>query len=100
LSHCVRLAGADVLSSLEIRRWLRQEAPSYCAEFGEGERFWQPRYYSFEIYEQAKLEEKLTYMHLNPVRAGLVTRATDWRWSSARWYEWGRTVGFPIGRVS
>jgi REP element-mobilizing transposase RayT len=42
------------------------------------------------------LEEKLTYMHLNPVRAGLVTTATQWRWSSARWYIEGRTVGVPI----
>jgi len=88
------------LSSREIREWSRREAPSYFAGFGQGERFWQPRYYSFEIYEQAKLEEKRTYMHLNPVRAGLVTRATDWRWSSARWYEWGRTVGVPIAWVS
>jgi putative transposase len=27
------------------------------------------------------------YFHLNPVRRGLVTRAVDWPWSSARWYE-------------
>ena len=54
------------------------------------------RNYSFEIYETAKLEEKLQYMHENPVRAGLVKRPTDWRWSSARWHEWWRTVGVPI----
>ncbi|MEX0718640.1 MAG: hypothetical protein WD066_18750 [Planctomycetaceae bacterium] len=35
-------------------------------------------------------------MHLNPVRAGLVSRAIDWRWSSARWYLEGRPVGLPI----
>ena len=68
----------------------------YHAEFGEGDRFWQPKYYSFEIFSRQKLEEKLNYMHLNPVRAGLVQRAVDWRWSSARWYEWSRTVGVPI----
>jgi len=28
--------------------------------------------------------EKLNYIHLNPVRAGLVERAIDYRWSSAR----------------
>jgi putative transposase len=83
-------------SSLHIRAWLRTEAPHYCREFGEGRRFWLPKYYSFEIYETAKLEEKLDYMHLNPVRRGLVAKATDWRWSSARWYEWGRDVGVPI----
>ena len=28
--------------------------------------------------------EKVNYIHQNPVRAGLVDRATDYRWSSAR----------------
>lgn len=28
----------------------------------------------------------MDYMHENPVRRGLCQRATDWRWSSARWY--------------
>ena len=29
----------------------------------------------------------IDYIHLNPVRRGLVGRASDWRWSSAGWYE-------------
>lgn len=29
----------------------------------------------------------IDYIHLNPVRRGLVARAVDWQWSSARWYE-------------
>lgn len=86
-------------SSLNIRKWYRETAPEYFREIGEGNRFWQPKYYSFELYETAKIEEKLTYMHLNPVRRGLVERATDWKWSSARWYEDGRTVGVPIAWV-
>jgi putative transposase len=28
----------------------------------------------------------IDYIHLNPVRRGLVKRAVDWRWSSARYY--------------
>ncbi len=83
-------------SSLNIRQWYREDADHYAQSFGEGDRFWQPKYYSFEIYSRQKLEEKLTYMHHNPVRAGLAKRATDWRWSSARWYEWRRSVGVPI----
>jgi putative transposase len=83
-------------SSFHIRNWYRREAARYFEGFGEGNRFWQPKCYSFEIYERAKLEEKLQYMHDNPVRAGLVEHATDWKWSSARWYEWRRSVGVPI----
>jgi putative transposase len=29
----------------------------------------------------------IEYIHLNPVRRGLVRRAVDWKWSSANWYE-------------
>jgi len=83
-------------SSLTIRAWYREVASHYAADFGEGDRFWQPKYFSFEIDCRTKMEEKLAYMHLNPVRAGIVERATDWNWSSTRWYEDGRSVGVPI----
>jgi putative transposase len=83
-------------SSLRIRHWYREEASQYAADFGEGERLWSPKYHAFEIYEQRKLEEKLTYMHMNPVRAVLVSRSIDWPWSSARWYELGESVGVPL----
>ena len=86
-------------SSFRIRTWYRETAPIYFAGFGEGKRFWQARYYAFEIYSRKKLDEKLTYMHLNPVRAGLVERAADWPWSSARWYELRKDVGVPIRRI-
>ncbi|MBS0210170.1 MAG: transposase [Planctomycetes bacterium] len=83
-------------SSMQIRNWLQKRAPEYCLAAGESPRFWQPKYYAFEIYEPDKLHEKLVYMHNNPVKAGLVEQATDWRWSSARWYDQQRTVGVPI----
>jgi REP-associated tyrosine transposase len=79
-----------------IRDWCRQKASKYFEEIGEGDRFWQPKYHSFEIYGNAKLEEKIQCVHSNPVRAGLVKQATDWKWSSARWYEWRKSVGVPI----
>jgi putative transposase len=83
-------------SSFHIRAWYRRGEARYFEGFGEGDRFWQPKYYPFEIYSRFKLEEKLQYMHDNPVRAGLVHQATEWKWSSARWYEWRRSVGVPI----
>ena len=83
------------MSSFQIRSWYRENRLNYFAQM-ENDPFWQPKYYSFEIYSREKMEEKLNYMHLNPVRAGLVERAIDWKWSSARWYESMRTVGVPI----
>jgi len=74
------------MSSFRIRRWYAEHAPNYFSEFGAGDRFWQTKSYTFHIYRERKLQEKLEYIHLNPVRAGLVAKAEDWRWSSARWY--------------
>ena len=62
----------------------------------ESDPIWQPKYYGFNVFTRGKFEEKLQYMHMNPVRAGLVERAIDWRWSSARWYFERRPVGLPI----
>jgi hypothetical protein len=34
----------------------------------------------------------IDYIHANPVRRGLVEKAEDWEWSSARWYAGIRPV--------
>lgn len=70
--------------------------PKYWAQVDDADPIWQPRYYGFNIWSRCKVEEKLDYMHLNPVRAGLVSRAVDWPWSSARWYLEHKSVGVPI----
>jgi hypothetical protein len=57
---------------------------------------WQVRYYGFNIYSERKLREKVEYMHNHPVRAGLVREQTDWPWSSARFWSFGKSVGLPI----
>jgi len=44
---------------------------------------WQGRFASFPM-DEAHLHACLRYVELNPVRAGLVDRPEDWRWSSAR----------------
>ncbi len=38
------------------------------------------------IHSPAEFDEKLRYIHENPVSRGLVALPTDYRWSSARWY--------------
>ena len=51
--------------------------------------FWQPRYYDFNVWSSEKRIEKLKYLHLNPVRRGLVEKPEDWEWSSYRHYSAG-----------
>jgi hypothetical protein len=38
----------------------------------------------FSIFSEAAFMQKVNYIHMNPVRAGLVDRAIDYHWSSAR----------------
>jgi len=83
-------------SSVQIKRLLCPELKSYARFMGPRDPVWQPRYDDFNIDSEKKLREKLEYMHLNPVRAGLVNRPVDWPWNSARFYEPGRTVGVPV----
>lgn len=62
--------------------------------------FWQGRFGCVAM-DEAHLGAALRYVALNPVRAGLVRRAADWPWSSARVHlgqagEDGLTVREPI----
>jgi putative transposase len=83
-------------TSHALKDLLRTRFPNYWSKVHEADPIWQPRYYGFNIWSRAKVEEKLHYMHENPVRAGLVEKAVLWRWSSARWYLDGKSVGLPI----
>src|SRR5207237_7425812 len=50
--------------------------------------FWQRRFYDFNVWSSKKLQEKLDYMHGNPVQRKLVTHPKDWPWSS--WSHYAR----------
>ena len=45
--------------------------------------FWQQHNKPLEIKSQEMFDEKLNYIHQNPVQAGFVTREEDWKYSSA-----------------
>jgi putative transposase len=50
-------------------------------------RFWQEGPgYDRNLNTLAAIEAAIGYINRNPVRRGLVTRAVDWKWSSASWY--------------
>jgi len=86
-------------ASRQLKRFLRGQMREYAKSTERKQPFWQPKYYAINLYTQKKAKEKLDYIHLNPVRGGLVRQACDWRWSSARYYEQGRSVGVPLGWV-
>jgi putative transposase len=57
--------------------------PNGCIEH----RFWQAGGgYDRNVTESRTLFQMIDYIHLNPVRRGLVEHPEDWEWSSARWH--------------
>jgi putative transposase len=51
-------------------------------------RFWQAGGgYDRNIFRDASVPSIVDYIHANPIRRGLVDRATDWEWSSARFWD-------------
>ena len=63
-------------------------------EVGELRRFWQKRFYDFNVWSGKKLKEKLEYMHANPMQRKLVRHPREWPWSS-----WGFYVNGDSGLV-
>jgi len=82
---------------MEIKKHLKVERPNYARHIDLNGPIWQHKYYSFNIHSEMKLREKLSYMHENPVTAGLVEEAVDWAFSSARWYLLAESVGVSVG---
>jgi putative transposase len=72
--------------SRRLRRKRRAPAGQLTLQFPMQQamprRFWQRRYYGFNVYSAAKVIEKLHYMHANPVKERFVKHPGDWPWSS------------------
>ncbi|MCO6046160.1 hypothetical protein NG895_19850 [Aeoliella sp. ICT_H6.2] len=50
-------------------------------------RFWQEGAgFDRNLFSPQAIEASIDYIHTNPVKRGLCDRATDWKWSSARYY--------------
>jgi putative transposase len=73
--------------------YLKTHAPQWLPRISVHEgarlrrRFWQPGGgYDRNITRVETLRAVIDYIHGNPVRRGLVAKAEEWEWSSARWY--------------
>ncbi len=75
IKQLLEAAGSSLLFRLTVRQ--RPGVTTF--------RYWQEGPgYDRNIVEPRTLAAEIDYVHLNPVRRGLCTRADDWRWSSAR----------------
>ncbi|MBI4798987.1 MAG: transposase [Desulfarculus sp.] len=83
-------------SSIQLKRNLKECQWVYAKEISWDEPIWQAGYYSFNIYSEQKLIEKMNYMHSNPVKAGLVDKPEKWQYSSSRHYALGASAGINL----
>jgi len=71
----------------DLGRWMQWLLTSHVRRHHRRRRtsghVWQGRFKAFPIQEDGHLVTVLRYVERNPVRAGLVKRAEDWKWSSA-----------------
>lgn len=51
--------------------------------------FWERNALGIELFTEAVFIQKLNYIHLNPLRAGLCNLPEEYYYSSARFYEYG-----------
>ncbi|MBD3672092.1 MAG: transposase [Planctomycetaceae bacterium] len=78
VKEALHSSGSPLLEKLTI-----QERPGKTVF-----RFWQEGAgYDRNLNREQTVMSAIDYIHENPVRRGLVVRASDWKWSSARWYE-------------
>jgi putative transposase len=78
-----------------LRAKRRRSAGQLSLRFADAQvesgHFWQRRFYDFNVWSARKLQEKLDYMHLNPVKRKLVAHPKDWPWSSWSYYGEGQS---------
>jgi putative transposase len=72
---------------------LRKTGGLKSYEVNEADRqhhFWKRNSLGIELFTPAVFEQKLQYIHQNPVRAGLCTLPEDYKYSSAMFYKDGK----------
>lgn len=101
----IRTAIKEPVSKRAVR-FLSENAPQWLPRITRqhGNRtehcFWQGGGgYDRNIMQGQTLLAMIDYIHMNPVRRGLVEQAIDWKWSSAGWYIAGRTGPLSIDPI-
>jgi putative transposase len=70
----------------DLSRWMQwlltAHVRRYHGHYGSDGHVWQGRFKAFPIQQDEHLLTVIRYVERNPLRANLVIRAEDWRWSS------------------
>ena len=98
-----RHTAAKIIEAVEARNesrkeWLLRLFKCYGQKKGQVYQVWQHENHPIALWSQKVTGQKIDYLHQNPVRAGLVNKASDWRYSSAGQYA-GLKIPPPVLEV-
>lgn len=67
------------------KEWLMNQFTYYgsISSQKQEKQFWKHDNHPFYLYTNKMIQQKIDYIHFNPVQAGFVNRPEDWRLSSA-----------------
>ena len=92
--------------SRQALKWLRENSSQWLPKLAQkrGMRtkhhFWQiGGGYDRNIESYETLDSMIDYIHANPIRRGLTEKASDWKWSSSRWYEIGEVGPIAVDPI-
>jgi len=94
--HFIIFINGDKLSAF-MRDFKKYVSQKIVKDYKINEsRIWFPRYDRVAIFSEEIMRTKLENIHNNPVKRGLVRKAIDWEWSSARDYSGGKVGKIQI----
>ncbi len=98
-----RFTSRELIRTLESSGWelpirIFRKSGMACGTKQEY-KVWQDEYHPIALFSEEVLRVKLEYLHQNPVRKGLVRKASDWWYSSAGFYETGEAGPLEVDVV-
>jgi REP element-mobilizing transposase RayT len=75
---------------------LRKLALARPLQSGQTHAVWMKEFSAVDLWSRKFIRQKLNYIHLNPVRAGLCDHPAKWRWSSYQAYLPHEPASVPI----
>jgi putative transposase len=88
------------------RRWSmikRRFTQQYREAGGHGPPYWQERFWAHRIDDDDDYRHHVDYVHINPMKHGMVHQVADWPWSTFHRYvgagmypsDWGGRIALP-----
>lgn len=71
--HAIVAFGREAVMKKQVSDWKRYVARRWAI-------CWQRDFFDHRLRNHHEIEEKLSYILLNPVRRGLCQRAEEWKW--------------------